>query len=174
MIHTHNKVLRRTSRTTRTHAHLQALRRKGLVGLHWCPELCSSIDSRSTKLFLDPEQLQSRNRHCRCFSEYRLRNVNITRFGNASHIFSNYRELPRNCCTTAYLVVFGQALGTAGGPCLDLTLKPHWRGCYEWRYSEVSDVYVTRLDDSSTVARPTERSAMKVSSVSPLNKEEMK
>ena len=29
---------------------------------------------------------------------------------------------------------------------------------------------VTRLVDSSTVARPTERSAMKVSSVSPLNR----
>ena len=110
--------------TTRTHAHRQVLRSQGLVGFHWCPELCSSIDSRSTKLFLDPEQLQSRNRHCRCFSEYRLRNVNITRFGNASHIFSNYRELPRNCCTTAYLVVFGQALRTAGSSCLDLTLKP--------------------------------------------------
>jgi len=49
-----------------------------------------------------------------------------------------------------------------------------WRGCYEWRYSEVSDVYITRLVDSSTVASPTERSAMKVSSVSPLNKEEIK
>jgi len=33
---------------------------------------------------------------------------------------------------------------------------------------------VTRLVDNSTIARPTERSAMKVSSVSPLNKEEIK
>jgi len=111
--------------------HLQVLRRQGLVGLHWCPELCSGIDSRSTKLFLDLSSCNRETGNDDVCSEYRLQTVNITRFGNASHIFSNYRELPRNCCTTAYLVVFGQALGTAGSPCLDLTLKPHWRGCYE-------------------------------------------
>ena len=33
---------------------------RGLVGLHWCPELCSGVDCGITELFLDPEQLQPR------------------------------------------------------------------------------------------------------------------
>lgn len=74
-------------------------------------------------------------------------------------------------CT--HLVVFGQALRTAGGSGLDLTLKSRHENDVTDEDIQQYLKCVTRSDDSSTVARPTERSAMKVSSVSPLHKEKI-
>ena len=73
-------------------------------------------------------------------------------------------------CANTNLVVFGQALRTAGSSCLDLTLKPIHGEDVTNEDIQKYLMRVTRLVDNSTIARPTERSAMKVSSVSPLNR----